>query len=85
MTDPDRFAGVRDFYDREYYGSPVHGAGEAPWHVRAVAGRLGSLQARRVLDVACGRGDWLAELQRRGAHVSGTDISKRAIESCRQR
>lgn len=50
-----------------------------------MARRLGDLRGRRVLDVGCGRGDWLALLERRGASVSGIDISQVAVEACRLR
>lgn len=78
----DSHDAVRDFYDREYYARPdcVTSLG---WHSRVVAARLGSLRGKRVLDIACGTGEWLAELQRRGATPSGIDISTRAVDHCR--
>lgn len=70
---------VKEFYDTQYYGSRREKS-TLPWHVRKIAGQLGSLRERRVLDVACGSGEWLSELASRGASVSGVDISSRAIE-----
>lgn len=75
---------VRDFYDQEYYAQGV-GAGRLPWQVRRVADRLGDLQDKAVLDIACGTGQWLEELSRRGARASGLDISARAIMLAHQR
>jgi SAM-dependent methyltransferase len=78
MTTPDH-GEVRRFYDNEYYGQ--HGnEGGLPWHVRSVASRLGDLRGKAVLDIACGTGQWIEELARRGAKVSGIDISSRAVE-----
>ncbi|MBN8736881.1 MAG: methyltransferase domain-containing protein [Xanthomonadales bacterium] len=75
---------VQRFYDDVYYaGKP--GASAVPWHMRVIAKRLGLSQGDMVLDIACGTGDWLAELQRHGAKVSGVDISARAVERARQR
>jgi len=74
---------VRAFYDDHYHAGPAT-AHRLSWHPRAVAARLGDLRGRRVLDIACGTGQWLAELQRRGAVPSGIDISTRAVEQCRR-
>jgi SAM-dependent methyltransferase len=75
---------IKDFYNCEYYGAST-GDSKLPWHMRVVAHRLGDLQGRHVLDVACGTGVWLAELASRGAHVAGLDISDRAVEVCTRR
>lgn len=76
---------IRRFYDEEYYaGHPsVHGG--LDWHSRMIIGRLGDVQGKNVLDVACGGGEWLEEMYRRGANVAGIDISTRALERCRAR
>jgi 2-polyprenyl-3-methyl-5-hydroxy-6-metoxy-1,4-benzoquinol methylase len=47
---------------------------------RALLDLLGSVAGRRVLDVACGHGRVTRELARRGAQVTGVDISGRLIE-----
>lgn len=75
---------VQDFYDNDYYrnASP---AGRVSWHERAIVRRLGDLNGKSVLDVACGTGEWLAELGRSAAQVSGVDISLRAVETCQER
>ena len=82
--DNEQFSRIKQFYDDEYYGSSNHDH-ELPWHYRVVANRLGPLDGARVLDVACGVGDWLALLKSRGAEVHGIDISERAIDRCRVR
>lgn len=75
---------VREFYDQEYYAHAI-GRGSLPWQVRRVAARLGGLRGKAVLDIACGTGEWLQELARRGAVASGLDISARAIQLARLR
>ena len=75
---------VRHFYDHEYYVG-VEDVMPLPWQVRRIAARLGDLQEREVVDIACGTGQWLSELARRGARVAGVDISSRAVEQCRRR
>jgi SAM-dependent methyltransferase len=77
-------AEIKQFYDTEYYDS-AEGCEPLPWHMRVIAGRLGDLRDKSVLDVACGRGAWLYELALRGAQVAGMDISTRAVEACRAR
>ncbi len=85
MKSQDELNQVRDFYDEVYYGKPGARHGDITWHHRVIAGRLGPVQGKRVLDVACGLGQWLGLLQDRGASIAGVDISDRAIEQCRRR
>lgn len=75
---------VQRFYDEEYYAR-THSEAALPWHMRRVASRLGMLEGKSVLDIACGTGGWLLELQRRGAKPSGIDISKRAVQRAEAR
>lgn len=48
---------------------------------------LGSFHGRRLLDVGCGFGDFLAYLNRRGVHpvYTGLDICPPMIERCKKR
>lgn len=80
---PDHDA-VRHYYDHEYYASAGE-EGALPWHTRSIAARLGNLSGKRVLDIACGTGQWLGELARRGAEPSGIDISALAVAQARRR
>lgn len=77
---------VKSFYDEQYYGlTHVGDAAALPWHMHRVAGRLGLDEGQAALDIACGAGSWLTELARRGAKVSGIDISERAVARACQR
>ncbi|MEO8565961.1 MAG: class I SAM-dependent methyltransferase [Betaproteobacteria bacterium] len=75
---------AQEFYDRSYYAGARGQPMGAPWHTRRIAHRLGDLQGKRVLDVACGLGDWLELLACQGAQPSGIDISERAVRACRE-
>lgn len=75
---------VKRFYDNDYYQN-TSSLGQASWHLRTIARRLGDLNGKHALDIACGTGEWLAELRHLGAEVSGVDISARAVEACRVR
>jgi SAM-dependent methyltransferase len=75
-TDHDN---IKEFYNKTYYGRSVK-VSRMPWHMRVIASRLGDLTNLRVIDVACGKGEWLLELAARGASVAGVDISEKAIE-----
>ena len=81
MTDHEQ---VKQFYDQEYYTHPLARGHVLPWHMRRVAARFAPLEGKAVLDVACGAGTWLAELQRRGATASGIDISEKAAALARE-
>lgn len=72
---------LRRFYNEQYY-SRTFALDPSSWHDRVIASRLGDLDGKQVLDVACGGGSWLDLLHRRGARISGVDISDRAIEFC---
>jgi ubiquinone biosynthesis O-methyltransferase len=46
---------------------------------------IGDVSGRTVLDVGCGDGELAVELWKRGAKVTGIDVSARMIESARER
>lgn len=85
MTKPtDAFDSIRDFYNNEYYIRVAHRS-VIPWHCRLIGRRLGPMDGKAVLDVACGTDEWLEFFRRGGAGVSGIDLSQRAIDECRRR
>lgn len=74
---------IRDFYDNEYYKNDANHS--LPWHCRLVARRLGNMQGKQVLDVACGTGEWLEFFHANGAKIAGIDLSEKAIARCMRR
>ena len=52
---------------------------------RVLLGELGSLAGKRVLDVACGTGRWMATAQRRGATPLGIDLSKAMLSQAERK
>jgi len=75
---------LRKFYDSEYYAGS-QGSSVLPWHMKMVANRLVLRPGTKVLDVACGTGEWLEELKNHGADIAGVDISERAISHALER
>lgn len=75
---------VQHFYDNHYYSATAVCA-PLPWHTHTIANRLGDLRGCEVLDIACGTGQWLADMAGRGARIAGIDISSRAVAQCRER
>lgn len=77
---------IRSFYNEEYYKQlPESTNFSVSWHYRYIAGKLGNLSGIRVLDIACGTGEWLGLLQQYGAIINGIDLSSRAIGVCKKR
>jgi SAM-dependent methyltransferase len=74
---------IKRFYDTEYYRDSRTPTTVTSHHRRLVR-RLGIGAGTRVLDIACGRGDWLLAAHERGATVAGIDLSDRAIAHCRE-
>lgn len=81
--DPQRqLEEIRLFYDSIYHKSakPVTRVSS---HLRRLAARLDIRESQRVLDVACGVGEWLQACVERGAIPSGVDLSENAISACK--
>src|SRR5687767_7541256 len=57
---------------------------DARWK-RRLADHAGNLSGLQTLDLACGTGDIAFELARRGADVTGLDITPRMVEIARLR
>ena len=83
MKDEDHRKVAR-FYDEVYYRNATVNTHRSR-HLMKLADRLRLVPGQKVLDVACGAGDWLEIAASKGATISGIDISKRAIGICRQR
>lgn len=84
MTDKKGVGQLRSFYDNHYYADTVAGSGVS-LHLRRLARKLLPNPGQRILDVACGTGEWLAAASERSAKVSGVDIASRAVSLARRR
>lgn len=77
-TDYDTFA---EAYSRENETSLLNAYYARP----AMLGLAGDVDGRRILDAGCGSGPLAADLQGRGAAVTGFDLSPAMVELARQR
>lgn len=75
---------VREYYDQVYYKELTSPRGHPSRHLQGLAGKLALKKTDRVLDVACGSGEWLRVAQELVSEVAGIDISEKAIEACRK-
>lgn len=73
---------IKEYYDGSYYGSDAAVSTARTRHLRSLARRLRLEPGNEILDVACGRGEWLAVARDHGCEVSGIDISEKAIAAC---
>jgi SAM-dependent methyltransferase len=78
--------GLRTEYDkwhqRIYDADPDHEDASSPWY-QLVREYLGDVAGLCILEVACGRGGFLRQLARAGAHVTGCDFSSAALKAAR--
>ncbi len=68
------------WHQRIYDAAPDHEDASSPWY-RLVREHLGPVSGLRILEVACGRGGFVRELARAGAHVTGCDFSSAALRA----
>ncbi|MBZ5527519.1 MAG: methyltransferase domain-containing protein [Acidobacteriia bacterium] len=66
------------WHQRMFDAAPAHEDSSSPWY-DLVRERLGPVSGLRILEVACGRGGFVRELTRAGAHVTGCDFSASAL------
>ncbi len=66
------------WHERLYNADPQHEDASSPWY-ELVREQIGSVTGLRILEVACGRGGFVKELSRNGAHVTGCDFSLAAL------
>ena len=82
MTNQDRQAEIRQFYDTVYH-TQVLAECQPSAHQRRLARRLQRRADQQVLDVACGTGAFLRACSELGNSVAGIDLSDNAIATCR--
>ncbi len=68
------------WHQRIFEANPGHEDASSPWY-RLVSEYIGSVAGLHVLEVACGRGGFVGELARGGAHVVGCDFSSSALRA----
>jgi SAM-dependent methyltransferase len=66
------------WHERLFNADPEHEDASSPWY-ELVREQIGSVVGLRILEVACGRGGFVKELSRNGAHVTGCDFSLAAL------
>ena len=74
---------MKSFYDDVYYAKadkPLQNS----QHLAELAEKVHISATDSVLDIACGRGEWLQVCDSIGAKVHGLDLSERAIDFCRK-
>jgi 2-polyprenyl-3-methyl-5-hydroxy-6-metoxy-1,4-benzoquinol methylase len=67
-----------NWHERLFHADPEHEDASSPWY-DLVREQIGSVTGVRILEVACGRGGFVKELSRNGAHVTGCDFSLAAL------
>ena len=72
---------IKSFYEEVYYANCDDNL-DLPGHYFRLRSKLGLSAGQSLLDVACGRGEWLKVNQQAGLHVSGIDLSEKAISTC---
>ncbi|MGA7930530.1 MAG: class I SAM-dependent methyltransferase [Candidatus Sulfotelmatobacter sp.] len=75
------FTGVDEAQVNRYQSPPP----DTPYNLEYAFHLLGDLRRKTVLDLGCGKGENLVPLSRKGAHVTGIDISPDLIELARKR
>jgi ubiquinone/menaquinone biosynthesis C-methylase UbiE len=74
-----------DKWHQNAFGSGEdHGDERSPWY-QLVLEHLGSVEGKRILEVACGRGGFAHVLAARGALMFGADFSEQALEIAKSR
>jgi SAM-dependent methyltransferase len=73
---------IRNFYNTVYYKNALPDQ-KIPGHFTRLAAKLQIQAGQQILDVACGKGQWLLAVSRRGGKTAGIDISSKAIDICK--
>jgi SAM-dependent methyltransferase len=78
-VDPNQ---ISDFYNSVYYRNALPNT-KIPYHFSRLSSKINIQAGQQVLDVACGKGEWLLAVNKLGAEPAGIDISHKAIDICK--
>jgi SAM-dependent methyltransferase len=67
---------VKKYYNQTYYNKD---AGRPEWHYKTYLEKLGVQSGKKILDIACGKGEVLKAAHEAGLDAYGVDISDAAI------
>ena len=73
---------IRDYYNSSYYKNAKANQ-KIRGHFSRLASKIDIQPGHHVLDVACGKGEWLLAVTEMGAVPAGIDISNKAIQICK--
>jgi len=73
---------IRDFYNTSYYKNARPNK-KIMGHFSRLASKINIQADQYVLDVACGKGEWLLAVNAMGGIPAGIDISNKAINICK--
>lgn len=83
-TDGERYDAIADWYDTQMRAGGMLRGLQHDLILPALLDLAGDVRGQQVLDLACGHGDCARALARRGAHVTGVDISERMLAIARR-
>ena len=75
--------GIQRFYDSVYYKEAKANKKQSR-HLTRLALKMRIKAGIDVVDVACGKGEWLLAVNERGGNIAGIDISYKAIDICKK-
>jgi ubiquinone/menaquinone biosynthesis C-methylase UbiE len=75
---------IKAFYDTVYHKNAT-ASGKPSQHTRQLAKQLQFAPSQRILDVACGTGEFLKACAEHGNGIAGVDLSDTAIDRCKAR
>lgn len=73
---------VKSFYNSVYYKDAKANKKQSR-HLTRLASKMKIKADIDIVDVACGKGDWLLAVSERGGNIAGIDISYKAINICK--
>ena len=82
-SEAEKIKEIKNFYDGVYYANKSSELRLSKHYFRLVE-KLKLQPGQKILDVACGSGEWLKICELSGLSVSGVDLSEKAIDICKE-